>query len=122
VVPTFAELLREFRQRAGLSQRGLAAASAINPAIISRLESEDRGPSGPEQVLAIARALSLGDDDADRLLASAGYWPRTLLALGPQDPTVLAVARLLASPRVSDPARARFRRAVDILVEQWLET
>ena len=120
-MPTFAELLREFRQRADLSQRALAASSAINPAIISRLESEDRGPSGPDQVLAIARALNLGDDDADRLLASAGFWPRTLLALGPRDRTVLAVARVLGSSNVADPARARFRRAVDILVEQWLE-
>lgn len=119
-MPTFAELVKEFRQRAGLSQRGLAAASDINPAIISRFESADRGPSGPEQVLALARALALDADDTDRLLASAGFWPRALLALGPQDPTMLAVARVLASPALDEAARARFRQIVELLAEQWL--
>jgi transcriptional regulator with XRE-family HTH domain len=57
-VPDFAELLKTFREAAGLSQRSLARASEINPAIISRMESGDRGPSGPAQVLAIARLLA----------------------------------------------------------------
>jgi transcriptional regulator with XRE-family HTH domain len=119
-VPPFAERLRQARLRRGLSQRALARASRINPAIVSRLESGDRGPSGPEQVRALAAALALDPADADALLASAGYWPQSLLDLGPADETLLGIAQLLTSPRVSPPDRARFRGVVRLLVEQWL--
>ncbi|MCL4534898.1 MAG: helix-turn-helix domain-containing protein [Bacteroidetes bacterium] len=119
-MPTFAELLRGYRGRTGLSQRALARASEINPAIISRLESGDRAPSGPEQVLAITRALALDDLSADRLLASAGYWPRAVLALGPQDETLLTLARVLADGRLDRQARIRFRHILQLLAEQWM--
>lgn len=119
IVPGFADLLRSYRERAGLSQRALARASKVNPAIISRLESNDRGPSGPEQVLAIARALGLDAEQSDSLLASAGYWPSAFLALGPQDATLTAVARVLAASGLGDDERARFRRVVELLAEQW---
>lgn len=115
----FPTLMRSYRERAGLSQRALARASAVNPAIISRLESGDRGPSGPPQVEAIAGALRLGADDVDQLLAAAGYWPGSFLALGAADPTLLAVARLLAADRLPPADRERFRRVLALLVEQW---
>ncbi len=117
----FAELLKEHRKASGLSQRGLARASRINPAIISRMESADRGPSGPEQVLAIAAALGLDEDRSDSLLASAGFWPRAILRLGPQDETLLIVARLLGGQHVSARSRQRFRALVSLLSEEILE-
>ncbi len=116
---SFAELLRLFRQRHGLSQRALARASGINPAIISRFENGERGPSGPEQVLAIVAALGLPTSDADHLLASSGFWPQSLLQLGPADETILAVAQLLTAPDLSAHARARFRQLLTLLVEHW---
>lgn len=118
---TFAQLLKRYREDTGYSQRALARASQINPAIISRLESGDREPSGPEQVLAITRALGLDADRTDSLLASAGHWPRAILALGPQDETLLALAKLLTDGRLEDGARARFRQVVQILAEQWMD-
>jgi transcriptional regulator with XRE-family HTH domain len=118
--PSFPELLRGARDQRGLSQRALARASRINPAIVSRLESGDRGPSGPEQVLALAGALRLESSEVDALLASAGYWPRSLLDLGPADETLLAVARVLTSPNLDAAPRARFRWLIELLVEQWL--
>src|ERR687886_47386 len=116
----FAELLRQARLRRGLSQRALARASHINPAIVSRLESGDRGPSGPEQVRALAAALALEPAQADALLASAGFWPQSLLDLGPADPTLLAVAQLLTPPRLTTPERTRFRTIIGLLIDQWL--
>jgi transcriptional regulator with XRE-family HTH domain len=115
----FGELLREYRSARGLGQRALARASEINPAIINRFESGERLPSGPEQVNAIARALALDSLQTDRLLSSAGFWPAVYLAVGPQDQTLLKVARLLASPGVSQTEKARFRQVVDLLEEQW---
>jgi transcriptional regulator with XRE-family HTH domain len=118
--PSVAERLREARQRRGLSQRALARASRVNPAIVSRLESGERGPSGPDQVRALIDALQLDRATADALLASAGFWPQSLLDLGPADPTVLAVAQLLTTPSLAASERTRFRALVDLLVEQWL--
>jgi transcriptional regulator with XRE-family HTH domain len=118
--PSFAERLREARQRRGLSQRALARASRVNPAIVSRLESGERGPSGPDQVRALIDALQLDRATADALLASAGFWPQALLDLGPADETLLAVAHLLTTPRLTTPERARFRAVLGLLSDQWL--
>ena len=119
-VAPFALRLKAFRAAAGLTQRALARASAINSAIISRMESADRGPSGPEQVLAIARALALSPEQTDALLTSAGFWPAVFLSVGPQDETLLRVAQVLASRQIPEATRARFRRVIDLLVQQWL--
>ena len=117
---TFAELLKTFRLRSRLSQRAVARASGINPAIVNRMESGDRQPSGPQQVLAIARALELPSEDADSMLSSAGFWPGVIPALGPRDETLLGVARVLAGPGVDEGARVRFRQALHLLTEQWM--
>ncbi len=116
---SFAELLKSYREKAGLSQRALARSARINPAIINRMESSDRGPSGTEMVLAISSALELDEDQTDLLLASAGYWPRTILRLGPQDETLLAVAKLLTRGDLGSESRRRFRQVAALLVEEW---
>jgi transcriptional regulator with XRE-family HTH domain len=46
----------------------------VDHSFISRLESGTRGPSR-ETVLAIARALHLGDQERDELLLAARYAP-----------------------------------------------
>ena len=119
-VEAFAARLKELREATGMTQRALARASAINPAIISRMESADRGPSGPEQVLAIARALALSPEQTDALLTRAGFWPEVFFYIGPQDETLLRVARVLASRNFPEAARARFRRVIELLAQQWL--
>lgn len=119
IVPDFAELLKTYREAAGFSQRSLARSASINPAIISRIESGDRGPSGSAQVVAIARALKLDQEKTDSLLARAGFWPEVYQAVGPQDPTLLTVARLLADRRLGKREHERFRRVVALLAEQW---
>lgn len=115
----FSQLLRTCREQSRLSQRALSQAAGINQAIISRLESGDRTPSGAEQVLAIARALNLDRSTTDTLLSSAGYWPQTYLLLGPRDQTLRAVAEILADERIPDARKQRFRRLVETLSEEW---
>jgi transcriptional regulator with XRE-family HTH domain len=112
--------MRYYRERAGMSQRALAKLSEINPAIVSRLETGDRMPSGPHQVLAIARALDLSPADRDNLLSMAGHWPSAILALGPQDETLLEVARVLSTEGIQEEELNRFRAIVHLLAEQLL--
>lgn len=121
-MPAFAELLKSYRAARGMSQRALARAARINPAIANRLENGERGPSGPDQVRAIATALGLDAEQSDRLLGAAGFWPDVYLRVGPDDRTLLRVAQLLASPRVAEPDRDRFRAVIDLLVAQWTAT
>lgn len=115
----FSQVLRTCREQSHLSQRALSQAAGVNQAIISRLESGDRTPSGAEQVLAIARALNLDRPTTDTLLGSAGYWPQVYLRLGPQDQTLRAVAEILADERMPEARRQRFRRLVQTLAEEW---
>jgi transcriptional regulator with XRE-family HTH domain len=115
----FASLLVRFRLRSGVSQRALARDSGINPAIVSRIESGDRKPSGPPQVLALARALKLDASETDQLLASTGFWPLALLQLGPADATLLGVAGVLTDSSLEAATRSRFRQVLLLLVEQW---
>jgi len=70
----FGELLAQYRRRAGISQARLARMIHADHSTISRLESGSRGPSR-QMVLAIARALSLSNQERDKLLLSARYAP-----------------------------------------------
>jgi transcriptional regulator with XRE-family HTH domain len=115
----FGERLRGYREQVGLSQRGMAQAAGMSPAAANRLEHGERAPTGPEQVLLLARALGLDPARRDALLASAGYWPADFLALGPADPILAGVAAVLASPALDAPSKQRFRQALDAMVAQW---
>src|SRR2546421_12623503 len=72
---TFAELLRGFRKREGLSQHELAEASLISPATISTWERSHYLPDSREKVLALAEILHLDEHDRDQLLVSANFLP-----------------------------------------------
>ena len=116
----FGDRLREWREQRQMPQRTLSETAGINQALISRFETGDRLPSGPEQVLALTRALRLSEHDADALLADAGYWPRVLVELGPSDQTLLLVARLLSDPAVPSRRKERFRQLLALLIEEWM--
>lgn len=91
----FSELLKLFRERAGVSQNGLADRSGKDPGTINRLESGKRLPSNREQILALADALDLGSADADRLASAAGFLPRSYDAIDVGDSDLRLVAELL---------------------------
>ncbi len=68
----FSESLTRHRERAGMSQAELSRWCCCEAGHISRLESGKRQPSR-EMLVTLRTALSLSDDDADRLHISAGY-------------------------------------------------
>ncbi len=74
VLPPFARILREYREKHDVSQYRLAKAVGADHSYISRLESGQRRPSY-DIVMAIARALELQGDERKMLFASAGFLP-----------------------------------------------
>ena len=111
----YGRLLAQLRAARGLSGYALARAAGLHPNLLARSEAGRRTPDDPAEVGRLAEALGLAGDDLDRLLVAAGFWPSALLALGPADPTLGAVAAALTAPEVGPAARERFRAGVEAL-------
>lgn len=79
MLSTFGHLLKEFRQKRGLTQKHLATAVNVNGSYIARLERNERRPSR-KIVLGMASAMKLSPEDSDRLLASSQHLPEGDLA------------------------------------------
>jgi transcriptional regulator with XRE-family HTH domain len=110
-------LLRRLRAGRRLSGYAVARAAGLHPNLLARSEAGTRPPDGPAEVLALARALGLGQEERDRLLVAAGYWPSAFLALGQSDPTLGAVAAALTEPAIGEQARRHFRAGVEALAD-----
>jgi predicted ATPase/transcriptional regulator with XRE-family HTH domain len=67
---TFAGLLRELRERSGLSQQELAERADLTPHAISALERGTRTRPYPHTVRSLADALELSETDRARLIAA----------------------------------------------------
>ena len=87
--PTFGELLRQLRRRAGLTQGELAVIVGFSVAQISRLEQGERLPDVPMVVEKFLPALALDDEPrlAQRLLELAAS------ARGERPPTLVVAQR-----------------------------
>lgn len=106
---TFPSLLAGYRQRAGLSQNGLARAVRASPSTINNLESGQRHPTR-ELVLQLAAALDLGPAETDALLVAARHAPTVFDRLSPADPDLRVVFDLLASEAIPEDRRQHFRQ------------
>lgn len=115
----FGSLLKRHRQNAGLSQSSLAQQVQVDQSYINRLERGDREPPKRPLVAQLATAMTLSDADRQRLLLAAGHVPDWLLTLQPDDPTLLAVARFLASPGVSATAKKDLRTVINLVLAHW---
>ena len=111
---TFGLLLKTYRERIDLSQNDLAIKAGLSASTISRIEGGSRGPLGKRrQILALAKALDLQQDEVDTLLSAADLAPSTApeMSLHPRDETLYRLAQELRALR-SDPqvtqAQVRF--------------
>ena len=116
---TFGWLLRRYRERAGLSQNGLARASGVDPGSVNRLESGKREPAGRETVLQLIAALNLSPPEGDRLLEVAGHLPSVFDTVAPTDPTLLLVAELLGDARLSASDHDELRLFITLAARRW---
>jgi len=111
---TFGILLKNYRERAALSQNDLAVKVGLSGSTISRVESGTRAPlHRRSQILALARALDLDQGETDALLSAADLAPSTApeLSLHPRDETLYRIAQELEALRRDPqilPAQVRF--------------
>jgi transcriptional regulator with XRE-family HTH domain len=107
-------LLKEYRKRARLSQNDLATQANLSASTISRIESGERNaPRSRKQVIAMAQALGLNQEETDILLSAGGFAPSTApdLSLHPRDETLYHIAQELQALRINPqigPAQVRF--------------
>ena len=116
----FAELLRQYREQAGVSQNALGKRIGIHASMINRMERGEREPARRDQVEALAHGLGLVPAELDALLAAAGYLPSAVARLGAGHPVLVAVATVLTDERIPAGERERFRTAVGAMA-QWVQ-
>lgn len=115
----FPALLRRFRERACLSQNGLADRVGRDPGTINRLESGKRAPVNRELVEDLAAGLSLTAEERDLFLAAAGHLPSAFAHLGLGDPDLRLVADLLSDETIPVEERREFRLALRLAARRW---
>lgn len=115
----FPALLRRFRERARLSQNGLAERVGRDPGTINRLESGKRAPVNRDLIEDLAAALGLSGEERDQLLAAAGHVPDAFARLGLADPDLRLVAELLSDETIPEAERREFRLALRLAARRW---
>jgi transcriptional regulator with XRE-family HTH domain len=118
-LPSFAAMLRGFRERSGRPRNALAHEVGIDPSYMTRLEQGDRDPPRPAVVGAIAAALHLSIVDHNRLLVAAGYTPFSVLQLGDWNATLQAVTDVLNDQGLSEAERTEFGKVVESIAIHW---
>lgn len=111
----FADLLRGFREQAGLSQSRLARIAGLDHTYLSRLENGQRIPTR-RVVLKLAEALGVDPVKRDQLLVAAGLAPVSALTLAVGDELLEQAARLLMDASVPAEVRMDLRVAIRIAV------
>ncbi len=115
----FGELLRVLRQQLDLSQGQLAQRVGLDRSYINRIEAGERGAPGADVILLIADALKLAAPETDALLSAGGHPIRALVTLGLDDPTLLALARILTDGTLDEGSRASLRTTIDAVIAHW---
>jgi transcriptional regulator with XRE-family HTH domain len=116
---TFGAVLHDLRATRGVSQAQLASRAGMDRSYVNRMEAGERGAPTPAATEALAKALDLSDMEVDRLFIAAGLLPRSLRALGANDPTILLLAQRLVDPRLSVASRAALRSTVETIARCW---
>ncbi|WP_377292481.1 helix-turn-helix domain-containing protein [Rhizobium sp. SG2393] len=93
----FGELLRQLRDRKGVSQKEMAAGIGVSPAYLSALEHGRRGAPSFDLLQRIAGYFNIIWDDADHLFGVAGLSdPKATIDTGGLSSRHTLLANLLA--------------------------
>src|SRR5687768_13810744 len=108
----FHQVLRTFRERAGITAHKLATLGNVNPAYIYRMERPDGQIPRRDLLNSLIAALQLNEFDSECLLVAAGYCPESITQLGSWDETLEIVTKVLSDESQSDKDREEFRQIV----------
>lgn len=109
-MPTFAELLRKYIERAGITDAELSRSIGVRRQTIFRWkEGIVARPRHRDDVISLSKRLRLSDEERDELLIVAGFAPESMPTVYPSatdesDATVEDAARDLAGDVAEDPA------------------
>lgn len=120
-MPSIAELIKGYRERAGMTQNGLARSIGVNPAYINRLEKWGKGANNRELIEQVAAALGLSSLETDDLLAAGGHLPVVFTKLGAGDETLLLVADILSDDSITARDKRVFRLHIKLASRPWRE-
>lgn len=120
---TFAELLRDYRLKSGLSQEILAERVGVNRAYIAMLETGRRRNPSRQKLAAIIRAFGLSDSESQQIVAALGDCTLpSPTSVTPRSPVLEALEEFLALPASSPLAREKigelYKRLSAILSER----
>jgi len=120
---TFAELLRDHRLKAGLSQEDLAERIGVNRAYVAMLETGRRRNPSRQKLTAIVAALGLSDAESQQVAAALGdRVPPNPTSPVPRSPVLAALEDLLALPANSPLGREKitevYKRLSAVLSER----
>jgi len=115
----FPTLLRDYRERDGISRNGMAKRVGVDPSYLTRIEQGEREAPRQHIIMAITRYLRLTTAECNRLLASAGYVPATVTQIGTWDDALQAVVDVLVDFRIAPDERDRFRTTVIAIAAHW---
>ncbi len=115
----FAEKLRFFREKKGLSQNALAKIAEINTSYLNRLESGKREPPKKEIIMRLSEGMGLTDQEQDELLMEAGHLPMAIDKFWLDDPTIKQVLSVLQNESLKQNDIKEFRQVIDLIVRKW---
>ena len=114
----FAQLLRRFRKRAGLTQSELAAKVGVHSSYVSRIERSEREAPSREILHHIADALGLEPGEINEIFLAAGYAPvADSTTRHTVDPALNLIADLFEDRRISE-AELNLLREYAILLDR----
>ena len=76
--PNFGDLVKQYRLRAGLTQRQLAERAKLDFTYVSKIEGNKVPPPARESIEAIASVLKLSPHEREELITLAGRIPTDL--------------------------------------------
>ena len=95
-----------------MSQATLARLAGVDSGYLTRCEQGKRVPTTAELVGRMADALRCSREETTALLVAAGFLPPELARVGPGDPEIVLLARLLDPTAVPEATRQAVRGVV----------
>lgn len=114
-VHEFRRRLKSLREERRWSQERLADQAGMDHSLVSRLEGGQRAPTR-DAVEKLARGLNLPDEEKDRLLIAAGYFPDHAESVLFEEPAVRSLYKVLRDVDTPEPVRDNIRQVISGLL------